>query len=146
LHAASLHQFPLYLAAYLHLLLPPFIVGTIFMLAACLVPRRLLLTDDRLTVVCSNHFSFHLRYHEILSVAYVPSRYWLKQRARPLHLLLGEGVLIERQQGRPLVVQLHDAQAFIEALKAAMQGQGQQTQMALFPGMVKDPNASQESS
>lgn len=131
---------PLYLSAYMHVLLPPVVFGTLFILAAALQPRRLLITGDRFTVRCLGFYSWSVRFNEIKSIKPIGRReLWnelRRGRLLPLHLFFGKGVVLERTNGKSLAFRLQHPGNFLETLRLALTGTVPEKQQLLLPGIA----------
>jgi hypothetical protein len=126
------HDFPLYLSGYLNVVMAPVILGTVLILSGFLIPRKLLLTKDRLTIKFFNPFSCAVPFSNIKSIHLASMSQIFRHRALPLHIFWGEALLIERHQGRPLACRVAHPELFMAAWHQGAGGDGYRQQL-LFP-------------
>ncbi len=126
---------PLYFGGYLSSVASAIIVVSVFILTFNLMPRRVLITPDRLTIKSLNYFSFFIPLLQIQEIERGSLWQALRAKALPLHLFFRRGILLQRKQGLPLAFRVKNAATFVEMIKLASKGRGRDYRQISFPGM-----------
>jgi predicted Zn-dependent peptidase len=135
LEAALRGGMPLYLSGYVHGAIAVVILVSMIVLAGALVPRRLLMTRDRMTVKSALFASFSWPVSSIVTVEKIGRLGFIKERAVPLNLFFKPGVLIRFKNSRPVAFGVRDLTACLQLLEVAIRSEGRDFRQLSFPGM-----------